>query len=440
MTKGLETFPRSALADCGALAGARLWAKLFTGTLVIVIVASFFTPWTQTAPGDGRVIAFAPTERETPLRAPIDGQVAKWHVVEGQRVRAGDPIVDLRDNDPRLLERLSDTKTAVESQAQAVRLAVEIADEQLDALRDARDAAIAQAELGVRIARDRLDGVRQQQIAAEAAARTASINLTRQQRLNSQDLSSDRELELAELASATTASELDQARASLRAAEREVQAAQAELDETREKHRATIEKARSEVEKLRGEVSQIDVSRNQAETQLARQQQMRLTAPADGRVMSINARQGSDYVKTGDMLAVLVPDTSNRAVELWVDGNDAPLIGEGRQVRLQFEGWPAVQFVGWPSVAVGTFGGEVSFVDPAARADGKFRVVVVPIEGEAWPEPQYLRQGVRARGWVLLNRVSVAFEIWRQLNGFPPATERPPDSRAGSALPEIAKP
>jgi hypothetical protein len=31
-----------------------------------------------------------------------------------------------------------------------------------------------------------------------------------------------------------------------------------------------------------------------------------------------------------------------------------------------------------------------------------------------------LRQGARAQGWVLLNRVSVGYELWRQFNGFPP--------------------
>ncbi|MFM9068837.1 MAG: hemolysin D, partial [Planctomycetota bacterium] len=35
------------------------------------------------------------------------------------------------------------------------------------------------------------------------------------------------------------------------------------------------------------------------------------------------------------------------------------------------------------------------------------------------PEAKLLRQGVRANGWVLLNEVSLGYEIWRQLNGFP---------------------
>ena len=36
-----------------------------------------------------------------------------------------------------------------------------------------------------------------------------------------------------------------------------------------------------------------------------------------------------------------------------------------------------MQFAGWPSVAVGTFGGRVAFVDPADDGGGDFRVLVV---------------------------------------------------------------
>ena len=145
------------------------------------------------------------------------------------------------------------------------------------------------------------------------------------------------------------------------------------------------------------------------------------------------ANEGGEIVKAGDPLLTLVPDALDRAVEIWVDGNDAPLIGNGAPVRLQFEGWPAVQFVGWPSVAVGTFGGKVALIDSTDDGNGKFRLLVVPDESEQeWPDVHYLRQGVRAKGWVLLNQVSIGYEIWRQLNGFPPVVA-PPDPKSDIA-------
>jgi len=120
-------------------------------------------------------------------------------------------------------------------------------------------------------------------------------------------------------------------------------------------------------------------------------------------------------------------------VELWVDGNDVPLLRDGRHVRIQFEGWPALQFSGWPSVAVGTFGGRVAVIDAVDDGKGKFRVLVVPDRSEPWPSGRYLRQGVRAHGWILLNRVSLAYELWRQFNGFPPAIPEEPAATSATS-------
>jgi len=424
---------RSALSECGRLDGFRVLAYAVALALCTAIVASFFMPWTQSAGGDGRVVAYAPSDRETPIRAPVDGRIVSWLVNEGDSVVAGQPLAELGDNDPNILDRLSSVRDAAHGYRSALESSIAIAEEQVRALAEARDAAVASAEAEVKMARDRRDEKEQKVLAARASEATAAINLGRQRDLNSKGLSSDRQFELAELAATTARSETAQAQASLRAAEREVQSAMAKLAETREKNRASIEKARAELEKLRADANAATAKTAEAETKLSRQQQMTIVAPRAGRILSVVARQGTDFVKTGDTLAVLVPEASDRAVELWVDGNDAPLIATDRRVRLQFEGWPAVQFVGWPSVAVGTFGGKVAFVDSASRADGKFRVMVVPdTDGETWPDQRFLRQGVRARGWVLLGRVSVAYELWRQFNGFPVALPGPGVSAANA--------
>jgi hypothetical protein len=128
-------------------------------------------------------------------------------------------------------------------------------------------------------------------------------------------------------------------------------------------------------------------------------------------------------VKAGDGLLVIVPDTEDRAVELWIAGNDMPLLSDGRPVRLQFEGWPAVQFTGWPSVAVGTFGGHVALIDSTDDGSGRFRILVRPDTNEPWPTGLYLRQGVRVNGWVLLDSVKLGYELWRRFNGFPPTVK-----------------
>ncbi|NJK88354.1 MAG: HlyD family secretion protein [Myxococcales bacterium] len=139
-------------------------------------------------------------------------------------------------------------------------------------------------------------------------------------------------------------------------------------------------------------------------------------------------------MKVGDPLGIIVPDTQRRAVELIVDGNDAAWVEPGREVRLQFEGWPAVQFAGWPGASVGTFPGKVTFIDATDDGKGNFRLVVEPKpEDTPWPDEDRLRQGVRANGWVLLETVTLGFEAWRRLNGFPPESE----ARKVPKLPKI---
>ena len=290
-------------------------------------------PWQQTARGTGRVIAYSPNDRPQDINAPVDGRIQTWHVFEGSKVKEGDPIVELTDNDPEIIERLK-----VEREALAKRV-----------------------------------------MAAEQAIQTSKLNVERQKVLVEKGLSARRSLEQANLE--YTKFLVDEANAS-------------------------------------AELARMDV-------RLARQMTQSVKSPIAGTILRVISGQGAQFVKAGQVLATIVPETDSRAVELWIDGNDVPLLREGAEVRLQFEGWPAIQFSGWPGAAYGTYGGRISLIDASDSGNGKFRVVLVPLEDEPWPDSNYLRQGVRALGWVLLNRVTLGYELWRRFNGFPPSFPEP---------------
>ena len=138
-------------------------------------------------------------------------------------------------------------------------------------------------------------------------------------------------------------------------------------------------------------------------------------------------------MKAGEPLLTVVPDTNSRIVELWIDGNDLPLVERGDHVRLQFEGWPAVQFSGWPGLAMGTFGGQVRAVDWIDDGVGRFRLMVEP-DTMGWPAAEFLRQGVRVKGWVQLGQVSLGYELWRRFNGFPPGQLPGPQASSKDAV------
>ncbi|HMO19264.1 MAG TPA: HlyD family efflux transporter periplasmic adaptor subunit [Oligoflexia bacterium] len=190
--------------------------------------------------------------------------------------------------------------------------------------------------------------------------------------------------------------------------------------------RRAYEMAEIETAKFASEVASASAELVRIESRLSRQSAQKVLAPRDGIVQRILAPQGGVYVRQGSRLATIVPESEDLAVELLIKGNDLPIISIGRHVRLQFEGWPAIQFSGWPSVAIGTFGGTVSLIDPSDDGSGNFRILVTPDDPNGWPEAPYLRQGVRAVGWVMLDTVRLGWELWRRFNAFPVSTENQP--------------
>ncbi|MEM1111273.1 MAG: HlyD family efflux transporter periplasmic adaptor subunit [Pseudomonadota bacterium] len=182
------------------------------------------------------------------------------------------------------------------------------------------------------------------------------------------------------------------------------------------------ERAQIRVEELRSRVAEAAAELNRVDISLSRQSVQMVRAPRDGVIVGINGGDSATYVSTGDILATFVPMDATRAIELYIDGRDIALVQPGAPVRLQFEGWPVIQLSGWPSLAVGTFEGTVAVVDPSANSTGKFRLLIVedPEAEVPWPDDRFIRFGAKARGWVLLETVRAGYEVWRQLNNFPP--------------------
>ncbi len=421
------------LSAAGTIDGARVLAYLLIIVMLSSIAVLVFTPWQQSIRGTGRVTAYAPLERQQTVEATVTGRVVHWYVQEGDHVELGDPIVDLADNDPEYMDRLRRERRAIVSQLDAAQLNMTVAEAKIMALEGSQTAATTSASLKAQIAGDKLDSAQRSYDSAVAEQETAALNVKRIRKLHAEGLVSTRDLELAEMQARTTQAKVESEKASLSAAKREVKAAMADRFKIDGDAGAKVEDARSSLQKAKGDKGKAEAELAKIDTTLSRQSQMQITAPRGGTVFRLAAKEGGEVVKQGDALAVLVPDVSARAVELWVDGNDAPLITPGREVRVQFEGWPAVQFVGWPSVAIGTFGGVVAFVDSTDNGNGQFRIVVTQLEDEEWPDSRYLRQGVRANGWVLLNQVSLGYELWRLFNGFPPAIKPPSDASDAAA-------
>jgi biotin carboxyl carrier protein len=89
---------------------ARLISTLLVLGFLGGVLALVFVPWRQAVSGDGRVIGFSPLDRQQAIESPITGRVMEWFVQEGSKVKKGDPLARLADNDPDYLTRLRRTR------------------------------------------------------------------------------------------------------------------------------------------------------------------------------------------------------------------------------------------------------------------------------------------------------------------------------------------
>lgn len=195
-----------------------------------------------------------------------------------------------------------------------------------------------------------------------------------------------------------------------------------------------VEKAQITVQELRAKVAASVSDINSVSMTLSRQSTQTKKAPVDGTVVRLLSGGVSTYVNSGDILGQFIPADAKRSVRVTVRGLDAPLVKPGAKARLQFEGWPVFQFSGWPGAAVGTFGGEVVYVEPVANATGDFNVWIRPDENDVpWPAESSARLGSRVKAWVLLEEVRLGYEMWRQLNNFPPLPTEQPQTMGGTS-------
>jgi multidrug efflux pump subunit AcrA (membrane-fusion protein) len=398
--------------------------KLFSNILIYGFIALtillIIVPWQQTVYGTGRIVAYAPLDRQQFIEAPIEGRIVKWNVMEGSQVKKGDVIVEISDNDPQFLQRLQEEKTAVESRIAAVNARAESFKARIRSLEASMSNGVSAARSRTRMSGDRVDAASHAVEAAEAVHKTALLNLKRQKTLAASGLASTRAVEMAEMEEARAITDLNRAKASLSAAKSEQIALESDQNRVGTDASAMIADARASLAAAQAELANAQAELPRISARLSRQHSQNVTAPRDGAIMRLIVSQDGEMVKAGEPVAILIPDSEDRAIELWMDGNDIPLIVEGKESRIQIQGWPALQFSGFPNLSFGTFAGKVVLVDSTDNGTGKFRIIVKPVSVESWPPSQFLRQGIRANGWVFLNIVPLGYELWRRFNDFPP--------------------
>jgi multidrug resistance efflux pump len=417
--------------DCfeniGEAKASRLFAKWLTGILLMLFLA-LFLPWTQNIRGRGTVTSLSPDQRPQTIHAVIPGRIEEWYVQEGQLVDKGDTILRISEVkqeyfDPRLLDRTQQQITAKELTARSYSEKVSALDAQIDALSGQLTIKLEQARNKIKQAKLKVQSDSIRVVAARTEIKVADDQLARGEQQFKEGLLSLVELERRRVAQQRATATMIDAENKLLDSRNELLNAVLDLDGIRNDYRDKLSKAESEkfasmsqMYTTEGEVTKMQVD---LASYRVRAGNYYITAPQRGYITRAVKSGIGELIKEGEDLVSVMPARFDLAVELYVRPMDMPLINKGQHVRFLFDGWPAIVFSGWPNTSYGTFGGSVVAIDNFISPNGRYRILVGPDPNDA-PWPDALRVGSGAVGFALLKDVSIWYELWRQLNGFPP--------------------
>ena len=402
-------------------------AAKWCSIIFMVLILSLLLPWTQNIDGKGELTTLNPQDRPQTVHSIIAGRIDKWLVREGQFLNKGDTIAiisEVKDKffDPELLVRIDEQIKSKEGALQSTKDKASALRNQINALEDGLKFSLGKAKNKVqqsilKLQRDSID-----YIAAKTDYEIAKQRVDRQETLYKKGLISLTDIESRRLKVQESSAKLLSSENKFLNAKNDLKNTQIELNSIEAEYLDKISKAESDLSSTLGYYydteGTISKMNNEYASMQIRSAYYTIVAPQSGYVVKTLKSGIGETIKDGEEIVSIMPENPSLAVSIYVRPADVPLLEKGRKVRIQFDGWPALVFSGWPGASFGTFGGVISVID-YVDTKGKYRVLVVPDPNdEAWPKQ--VRIGSGTFGWVMLKTVSVGYELWRNLNAFPP--------------------
>jgi multidrug resistance efflux pump len=402
----------------------KYWFFGIIGFLLIIL----FLPWTQNIKAKGVITTLYQDQRPQDIHSPIPGRIVKWWVKEGDYVKKGDTLLQISEIkedylDPKLVGRTQEQLQAKKGSIGFYEGKITATGSQIEALKQARDLKLEQLKNKL----IQLDN----KLAAEAAEITATNNefklakdqYERQQLMFEKGLVSQTQLQQRNITFQNALAKRVIAENKLAQTQQEVLNTKIEQNSVEQEYTEKISKAEgdryqtlSQVASGQSEVAKLE---NQLSNYIIRNGMYIILAPQDGQIVQANKGGIGEVLKEGERITIIVPQVKNYAVEMFVRPVDLPLIGVGQSVRFMFDGFPAIVFSGWPNASYGTFGAKIIAYENTISPNGLFRILVVEDKAEK-PWPPQLKIGSGAQGIVLLKDVPIWYELWRNVNGFPP--------------------
>lgn len=387
-----------------------------------------FLPWTQNIKVQGNVSTLYQEQRPQQLNSPIPGRIIKWYVKNGDYVKKGDTLLQLSEVkedylDPLLVKRTEQQVEAKKGVRDYYEAKVGTTNSQLQALNSARDLKLSQLKVKISQLNNKLAGEEAELEAAKNELRMTSDQYERQKKMYDEGLVSltqfqQRSVSYQNALAKKTATEnkLAQTRQEIVNVSIEQNATIQDYNEKLSKTEGDRFQSMGQIEGSDGDIAKLE---NQVANYRARQGLYFVIASQDGQVVQINKAGIGEILKDGESIATIVPDKVDYAVEIYIKPVDLPLVKEGQRVMCIFDGFPAIVFSGWPNSSYGTFAGKVIAIENNISANGMFKALVIQDKNEKqWPPK--IKMGTGVQGIAILNDVPIWYELWRNINGFPP--------------------
>jgi multidrug resistance efflux pump len=406
--------------------------KWFIGILLFLFII-LILPWTQNIRSQGIITTLRQENRAQEINTIIGGKVKMWYVKEGDEVKAGDTILQLAEVkvdylDPQLLQRTAQQISSKQLSIDGYQNKARTVGKQIISLESAKmlkiqtiENKLKQQELKVKtdeadlVAIDNELATYQRQIdAAKILLNNGAISLT--------------EFEKRKVSYQNGIAKQNSATNKLLQSKQELTNLRLEQNSIAQDYNDKIAKAEGDRFSSLSNAASTDADVSKLQSTYtnydARNKFYFVLAPQSGQVTNARKAGLGEILKEGETVATIVPTHTDYAVELYVEPMDLPLIEIGQKVRFVFDGFPAIVFSGWPKGSFGTFGGKVAAIQTSVSDNGKFRILVKQDTTQG-PWPAQLKLGGGASGIALLKDVNIYYELWRQINGFPPEYYKP---------------
>jgi multidrug resistance efflux pump len=405
----------------------------FLMAAAVFVFIVLLLPWTQNVRGKGFLTTLSLDQRPQSIQSPIPGRIEKWYVKEGDFVEKGDTILFISEIkneyfDPNLVSRTGQQITAKTKAVTSYEKKVKALISQIKAVENERGFKLKQAknklmQSGLKVKSDSID--------LEAAKTNLSIAQTqyaRIEQLAKEGLKAVTDVEEKRLKLQESQAKLISQQNKLLTARNEIINAEVEINRIIAEYSDKISKAQSDMFTAQSNQydseAQVSKLENEYTNYEMRSNLYYVKAPQSGYINKAIQGGLGETIKEGDRLVGIMPSNYDMAVETYLAPLDLPLIHVGEKFRIQFDGWPAIVFSGWPNVSYGTYGGTVVAIETFISENGKYRVLLAPDKNDM-PWPQAIRVGSGANTIALLEDVPIWYELWRQLNGFPPNYYQP---------------